>query len=147
MADAPVLKGMLMDRQYSQFFNDRFQVIDKYLTAHPKAPILNICSDGLFASLSPNLKFPDPYFVSWQFGFDFFGSDTSEGRNRLSFVQKARPIVWMCPLMDNPQLIAEKYRLRLIPIDRNVDTHAPYNWWPYVSYLGVAKEWPQIDLE
>jgi len=147
VANAPILEGMLMDRQYSQFFNGRFQVINKFLAVHPKAPILNICSDGLFAALAPILKFPDPYFVSWQFGFDFFSGSTPEGRNRLSFVQNARPIVWMCPLMEDPQLIAEKYQLRLIPIDPNVDVREPYNWWPYVSYLGVPKEWPLIDLE
>jgi hypothetical protein len=147
VANTPILKGMLMDRKYSQFFNERFQMIDEFLVVHPKAPILNICSDGLFAALAPILKFPDPYFVSWQFGFDLFSSSTPEGRNRLSFVQNARPIVWMCPLMEDPQLIAEKYHLRLIPIDPNVDIREPYNWWPYVSYLGVPKEWPLIDLE
>jgi hypothetical protein len=147
VANTPILKGMLMDRKYSQFFNERFQMIDEFLAVHPKAPILNICSDGLFAALAPILKFPDPYFVSWQFGFDLFSSSTPEGRNRLSFVQNARPIVWMCPLMEDPQLIAEKYHLRLIPIDPNVDIREPYNWWPYISYLGVPKEWPLIDLE
>ncbi|MEI6095679.1 MAG: hypothetical protein WCR08_09545, partial [Gammaproteobacteria bacterium] len=147
VANTPILKGMLMDRKYSQFFNERFQMIDEFIAVHPKAPILNICSDGLFAALAPILKFPDPYFVSWQFGFDFFSGSTPEGRNRLSFVQNARPIVWMCPLMEDPQLIAEKYQLRLIPIDPNVDVREPYNWWPYVSYLGVPKEWPLIDLE
>jgi len=147
VANAPILKGMLMDRKYSQFFNERFQIIDQFLAVHPKTPLLNICSDGLFASLAPTLKFPDPYFVSWQFGFDFFSSSTPEGRNRLSFVQNSRPIVWMCPLNEDPQLIAQKYELRLIPIDPNVDIREPYNWWPYVSYLGVPKEWPLIDLE
>lgn len=147
IANTPILKGMLMDRQYSQFFVARFQLIDEFLAVHPKAPILNICSDGLFASLAPVLKFPDPYFVSWQFGPDFLSSNTPEGRNRLAFVQNARPIVWMCPLTEDPQLIAAKYDLRLIPTDPNVDTGEPYNWWPYVSYLGVPREWPQIDLE
>jgi len=147
VANTPILKGMLMDRKYSQFFNERFQMIDEFLAVHPKAPILNICSDGLFAALAPKLKFPDPYFVSWQFGIDFLSSSTPEGRNRLSFVQNARPIVWMCPLMEDPQLIAEKYHLRLIPVDPNVEIGEPYNWWPYVSYLGVPKEWPLIDLE
>jgi hypothetical protein len=147
VANAPILQGMLMDRKYSQFFNGRFQIIDRFLAVHPETPVLNICSDGLFASLAPVLKFPDPYFVSWPFGLDFFSSDTPEGRNRLAFVQNARPIVWMCPLNEDPQMIAGKYQLRLIPIDPNVATHEPYNWWPYVSYLGVPKEWPQIDLE
>jgi hypothetical protein len=147
VANVPILKGMLMDRKYGQFFEHRFKVVDKFLAVHPTTPILNICSDGLFASLAPALKFPDPYFVSWQFGWDFFNSNTSEGRNRLSFVRNARPMVWMCPLMEDPQLVAQKYELRLIPIDPNVDTHEPYNWWPYISYLGVPKEWPQIDLE
>jgi hypothetical protein len=147
VANTPILKGMLMDRKYSQFFNGRFQMIDEFLAVHPEAPILNICSDGLFAALATKLKFPDPYFVSWQFGFDFFSTSTPEGRHRLSFVQNARPIVWMCPLTEDPQLIAEKYHLRLIPIDPNVDIREPYNWWPYVSYLGVPKEWPLIDLE
>jgi hypothetical protein len=147
VANVPILKGMLMDRKYSQFFEHRFQAIDKFLAVHPTTPILNICSDGLFASLAPTLKFPDPYFVSWQFGWDFFNSTTPEGRSRLSFVQNARPMVWMCPLTEDPQLIAQKYELRLIPIDPNVDIQEPYNWWPYVSYLGVPKEWPQIDLE
>lgn len=147
VANAPILQGMLMDRKYSQFFTGRFQMIDEFLAVHPETPVLNICSDGLFASLAPVLKFPDPYFVSWPFGLDFFSSNTPEGRNRLAFVQDARPIVWMCPLNEDPQLIAEKYQLRLIPIDPNVETHEPYNWWPYVSYLGVPKEWPQIDLE
>jgi hypothetical protein len=147
VANTPILKGMLMDRKYSQFFNGRFQMIDEFLAVQPEAPILNICSDGLFAALAPKLKFPDPYFVSWQFGFDFFSTSTPEGRHRLSFVQNARPIVWMCPLTEDPQLIAEKYHLRLIPIDPNVDIREPYNWWPYVSYLGVPKEWPLIDLE
>jgi hypothetical protein len=147
VANTPILKGMLMDRKYSQFFDERFQMIDEFLAVHDKTPILNICSDGLFSALAPILKFPDPYFVSWQFGFDFFSSSTPEGRNRLSFVQNARPIVWMCPLMEDPQLIAEKYHLRLIPIDPNVDIREPYNWWPYVSYLGVPKEWPLTDLE
>ena len=147
VANAPILKGMLMDRHYSQFFTDRFQIIDEFLAVHPKAPLLNICSDGLFASLAPSLKFPDPYFVSWPFGLDFFSSSTPEGRNRLSFVQDNRPIVWMCPFMLDPQLIAEKYHLRLIPTDPNVDIGAPYDSWPYVSYLGVPEEWPQIDLE
>jgi len=147
VANAPILKGMLMDRQYSLFFADRFQIIDEFLAVHPKAPLLNICSDGLFASLASTMKFPDPYFVSWQFGLDFFSQTTQEGRKRLQFVQDNRPIVWMCPFMEEPLLIAERYQLRLIPISPNVDVHAPYNWWPYVSYLGVPKEWPQSDLE
>ena len=147
VANTPILQGMLMDRKYSQFFNGRFQMIDEFLAVHPETPVLNICSDGLFASLAPVVKFPDPYFVSWPFGLDFFSSNTPEGRNRLAFVQDARPIVWMCPLNEDPQLIAEKYQLRLIPIDPNVATDEPFNWWPYVSYLGVPKEWPQIDLE
>ena len=147
VANAPILKGMLMDRHYSSFFTDRFQIIDEYLAVHSRAPILNICSDGLFASLAPTLKFPDPYFVSWPFGLDFFSDTTPEGRKRLSFVEDYRPIVWMCPFMDDPQLIAERYQLRLIPVSPNVDIRAPYDSWPYVSYLGVPKEWPQSDLE
>jgi hypothetical protein len=147
VANAPILNGMLMDRHYSSFFTERFQIIDEFLAAHPKAPILNICSDGLFASLAPTLKFPDPYFVSWPFGLNFFSDTTPEGRKRLSFVQDYRPIVWMCPFMDDPQLIAKRYQLRLIPVSPNVDVHAPYNSWPYVSYLGVPEEWPRSDLE
>ena len=147
VANAPILKGMLMDRKYSQFFSDRFKIIEEFFAVHPKAPILNLCSDGLFASLAPVLRFPDPYFVSWQFGLDFFSHDTQEGRKRLSFVQNNRPIVWMCPLTEDPQLIAERYQLRLIPAGQNVDIGEPYNWWPYVSYLGVPKEWPKSDLE
>ena len=53
----------------------------------------------------------------------------------------------MCPLTEDPQLIAERYQLRLIPAGQNVDIGEPYNWWPYVSYLGVPKEWPKSDLE
>ena len=145
--DTPVLKGMLMDRRYSGFFVDRFAMVNDFIALHPNTPILNICTDGLFAALSPALKFADPFFISWTFEKDFFSLNTPEGRNRLKFVQNERPIVWMCPTSEDPQLIAERYKLRLIPISPNVDTDAPFDWWPYVSYLGVPKEWPQIDLE
>jgi hypothetical protein len=145
--NTPVLKGMLMDRQYSGFFIDRFAMVNDFLTIRPNTPILNICTDGLFAALSPALKFADPFFISWTFERDFFSLNTPEGRKRFEFVKNERPIVWMCPMSEDPQLIAERYNLRLIPASPNVDTDPPFNWWPYVSYLGVPKEWPQIDLE
>ena len=145
--NTPVLKGMLMDRQYSGFFIDRFAMVNDFLTIHPNTPMLNICTDGLFAVLSPALKFADPFFISWTFERDFFSLNTAEGRKRFEFVQNERPIVWMCPMSEDPQLIAERYNLRLIPVSPNVDIDAPFNWWPYVSYLGVPKEWSQIDLE
>jgi hypothetical protein len=145
--NTPVLKGMLMDRQYSGFFVDRFAMVNDFLNVHPNTTILNICTDGLFASLSPALRFADPFFISWSFERDFFSLETPEGRKRFEFVQNERPIVWMCPTSEDPLLIAERYNLRLIPVNPNVDTDAPFDRWPYVSYLGVPKEWPQIDLE
>jgi hypothetical protein len=143
----PVLEHMLFDATYERFFELRFKQVRSYLLDHPQASILNICSDGLFASLAKVQKLPDPYFVSWNFGIDFFSSASQYGRDRLEYVRRERPMVWMCPLTEDPKNLARRYGLRILPDDRSLPVDAEYSWWPYVSYLAVPAEWPQNSVD
>jgi len=140
----PVLKHMLFDKEYFKYFESRFETIAEYRRRHPRVVVFNICSDGLFASLGSAERMPDPYFVSWSFGIDFFGASSEVAQRRVRFILDRRPIVWMCPLVENPQTLARQYRLRLLPNDESVPTNDQYGWWPYVSYLGVPVEWEEI---
>ncbi len=142
----PVLKHMLFDSSYFRFFEPRFRTVTSYLRAHPESFVFNICSDGLFSSIGPIRKLPDPYFVSWNFGIDFFSEDSEVGRRRLQFIESERPIVWMCPLVEDPNKLADLYKLRLVPIDSSVPSDQPqYTWWPFVSYLGIPQEWTRLE--
>lgn len=143
----PVLSHMLFDADYVRFFKLRFEQISAYVREHPDASVLNICSDGLFASLGKIQKLPDPYFVSWNFGIDFFGSQSPVGQKRLEFVRRERPIVWMCPLTDDPEKLAYRYRLRLLPDDPSLPRNEEFAWWPYISRLAVPAEWPTTSVE
>lgn len=145
VVDVPVLRHMLFDRDYLEFFRLRFAQIATLRRLHPDAMVFNICSDGLFASLGAIKALPDPYFVSWNFGIDFFNPDSEVGRARLDFVSHERPIVWMCPLTENPEQLALQYGLRLLPGDPKISTVDQFSWWPYISYLGVPSEWNEQD--
>lgn len=145
VAETPVLKRMLFDSNYLKFFDSRFRTVSSYLNVHPDSFVFNICSDGLFASIGPVRKLPDPYFVSWNFGIDFFSENSELGNRRFRFIESERPIVWMCPLVEDPNKLASLYKLRLIPVDSSVPSDQPqYTWWPFVSYLGVPQEWRDL---
>lgn len=137
----PVLQHMLFDKDYLRFFETRFSQVARYRERYPNVMVLNICSDGLFSSLASIKALPDPYFVSWNFGLDFFNPKSVVGKTRLEFIRRERPIVWMCPLTENPELLSRLYGLTLLEKDRSVPTEDQYGWWPYVSYLGVPTEW------
>jgi len=147
VVDTPILRHMLFDRDYLEFFKMRFAQVALLRRLHPDAMVFNICSDGLFASLGAIKALPDPYFVSWSFGLDFFNPDKEVGRARFDFISRERPIVWMCPLTENPERLALQYRLKLLPNDPNISTVDQFSWWPYISHLGIPAEWKVQDSE
>jgi len=147
VADTPVLRHMLFDRDYLEFFETRFAQVASLRRLHPDAMVLNICSDGLFASLGATKALPDPYFVSWNFGLDFFNPKSEIGQDRIEFVRRERPIVWMCPFTDSPERLAQMYDLTLLANDVTIPTADQFSWWPYISYLGVPSEWDLSDAQ
>ena len=139
--DAAVLSGMTGSRYFSDFIQPRLSQLSPLLEQHPDTAVFNICSDGLFASIGAVTDLPDPYFVSWDLDVDLFGLDSVTARRRSDFVLSARPAVWMCPLTENPEILAGRYQLELLPVPGEVPTGEEFMWWPYVSYVGVPQEW------
>lgn len=134
--DSPVLSGMLMDRNYFVALEEPLEAASEYLRHHPRTPVLNLCTDGLFASLSPNLSQPDPYFLLWGVKQDLLTSSA-----RLEFVRKNRPMIWFCPPAPPAESLAQLYAIRILARTQILPDDPKFDSWPFVATLGIPEEW------
>jgi hypothetical protein len=135
----PVLDGMLVDHEVATTYLENMQLVSRYLEAHPQAPVLNMCSDGLFASLSENRSSPDPYFVFWP-----ATAPAQNQESRARFIEEERPILWWCPPAPDPIMLARGYDMRLLPLGEEVPVGLV---WPFVSRIAVPVEWEPLEEE
>ena len=95
----PILEGMLIDQQ---IYSESIEVINTaqpFLEKYSHLPIINLCADGLYASLTSNTKSADPYFIEWERLTD----DVLKKQNydafemhRDQFVKTNHPLIWWC---------------------------------------------------
>jgi len=95
----PILEGMLIDRQ---IYTESIEVINTaqpFLEKYSDRPIINLCPDGLYASLTSNTKSADPYFVEWErLTDDVLKKQNYEAfeKRRDQFVKANNPLIWWC---------------------------------------------------
>jgi hypothetical protein len=95
----PILEGMLIDRQ---IYTESIEVINTaqpFLEKYSDRPIINLCPDGLYASLTSNTKSADPYFVEWErLTDDVLKKQNYEAfeKRRDQFVKTNHPLIWWC---------------------------------------------------
>ena len=132
-----VLNGMYFDAKYFEYFEENLDELHAYRNAHPNTPILNMCADGLFASLSASSVMPDPYFVLWS-----FRENDISFESRAEWALKHRPMAWFCPPSPDENAQAGLFGLRVVPVSQRTTGLPRQNEWPYKSALAVPREWP-----
>ena len=143
--DVPVLEHMLMSVEYAQAHSANLESVQAYLESRVHQdgqflpPVLSLCMDGLYSTLSPNRATPDPYFVFWAFPQGAF-DDAERGR----FIMATRPIVWWCPPAPDPYLLARGYDMRLLPVDPAIQDDPRFEAWPMLSRVLVPNEWEPL---
>ena len=140
--NAEPLNGMLVSKDFNAAFGGYINLISKYQDLHGDKPVLTYCADGLFTTLGRNLRQPDPYFVYWMFPKNVY-----DHQNRLSFIQKFRPMIWVCwPYVDYEGPLFEMgYRIVNRPkclsgVDR-------FNTFGLSGFLAIPDEWPKSPSE
>lgn len=132
-----VLAGMYFERNLFEYYRDNIEVVSIYLRDHPDAPFINMCADGLWASLPNNLEMPDSYYVLW--GFKPGKIDFAQ---RELWAKSKRPIVWFCPPSPDATAQGGIFGMRVIPMSDRVSRLEHNNEWPYMSVVAVPTEWP-----
>ena len=140
--DVPVLEHMLMSVEYAQALSANLESVQAYLESHGHPPVLSLCMDGLYSTLSPNRATPDPYF--WFYAFPEGAFDDAE---RGRFIGAVRPIVWWCPPAPDPYLLARGYDMRLLPVDPAIQDDPRFEAWPMLSRVLVPNEWEPLSGE
>ena len=132
-----VLRGMYFDKSYYAYFKENFNSLFFYLTEHPNTPVLNLCADGLFASITGVSDMADAYYVEWS-----FRSGAVSDVHRQDWVKSHGAIAWICPPSPDEYAVADAYGLRVVPLTDA--TRGLPNWsaWPYKNVLAVPKDWP-----
>jgi hypothetical protein len=145
-----VLKYMYVDKEFANAFRDRIEVIKQFESLVGPRTVLNVCSDGLFATFGSEMKYPDAGTVVWS-GFNSPELDAT----RREFVNQEQPFIWFCPPAvmagNSPSspsvdtLVPDGYRL--IRRTACLDGVGGYDDWPLLSYLAVPTSWGELPLE
>jgi hypothetical protein len=139
---ASALNGMKVEDSFARAFQPRFTVIKVFEALYGSRPILNICQDGLFASMGGRFKLPDPYFVYWP-AKNFDGNFEA----RREFVEHEKPFIWMCDPLSDPKTYAAQFGYRLVATPTCVKENPQLQVWPWKSILAVPGDWPELPIE
>lgn len=145
-----VLKHMYVDQEFDVAFRQRIETIDEFEDRVGPRTVLNICSDGLFATFGRDMKYPDYGTVVWK------GLNSPQlSAKRLQFVERANPIIWYCPPAvragNSPEsptvesLLPKGYRL--VSRTACLEGVGGYDDWPLLSYLAVPEAWGSVPIE
>ena len=97
----PIIEGSLISLvEYPGRFSSIF-LAKQYLDQYQDRPIINMCPDGIYSSLTNSIKMPDPYFVDWlNLTEDILVKDSRRQfwKLRETFMQNHHPLVWWCDL-------------------------------------------------
>jgi hypothetical protein len=150
LSNTPILDGMLVSPEFKAAFADQFDLINEFQAIHGPKTILNICVDGLFATLGIEMDYPDQNFVVWE---DLNSANLDS--TRVEYVRKKEPIIWYCPsAVSSPNVTNRPAVTEVLPVDYRLvrrsiclDGVGGFDDWPLMSYVGVPKSWPRIPLE
>ena len=131
------LEGMYFNSQFYRYFDDNIRTVAAYEKAHPGTPIINMCADGLWASLTQSVRMPDSYYVLWDFKAGKIDFD-----QRARWALKERPIAWFCPPSPDESAQAGLFGLRVVNVPLGTRQLPHQNEWPYKSAVAVPREWP-----
>ena len=131
------LEGMYFNSQFYRYFDDNIRTVATYERAHPGTPIINMCADGLWVSLTSSVRMPDPYYVLWDFKAGKIDFD-----QRATWALKERPIAWFCPPSPDETAQAGLFGLRVVSVPLGTRQLPHQNEWPYKSAVAVPREWP-----
>jgi len=147
-----VFDGMLARRDLTLAIQDELVVMKEMEQIHGPRPSLNLCVDGLYAGLSGEIGFPDPYFVD---GWDF-PSEVHDQNERTEFVRREQPFIWLCPPVVQPSVeedapttseILDPFGYRLVERRKCLKDDPYFNEWPRLVYLAVPTDWRSLPLE
>jgi len=139
---ASTLEGMRVNETFVKAFQSRFTAIKDFERAHGPRPVLNVCQDGLFASVGGRFALPDPYFVYWP--FSKFDGNFEARRN---FISKKKPFIWMCDPLSDPTTYAAQFGYRLVATPACTKQDPQLNVWPWKSLLAVPSDWAELPIE
>jgi hypothetical protein len=142
MKTSNVLKGMLVSKDFYAAFDSSFSMIGDLERIHGPRAVLNLCADGLFATLGSRTIYPDPYFVYWPFPRTVWSEE-----KRQEFVAEFQPFMWLCSPITEVNEVVAAYNYRLIPRPKCLDDIERFNAWPLASYLAVPKDWQVLQSE
>ncbi len=146
----PVLRGMLVSKEFAQAFDGYFAAVDEFERKLGPKPVLNICFDGLFASIGKDFE-----IAGNQVSYDPQTIDMNVKRTFAQYIKEREPIIWFCPptvaagnspSSPNVQtLIPSNYRF----VERSICLQGVggYDDWPLMSYLAVPKVWGSVPIE
>ena len=137
-----VLKGMLVSKDFYAAFDSSFSMIGDLERIHGPRAVINLCADGLFATLGSRLIYPDPYFVYWSFPRAVWSEE-----QRQEFVAEFQPLMWLCSPITQVEEVVASYNYRLIPRPKCLDDIERFNAWPLASFLAVPKDWQVLQSE
>jgi hypothetical protein len=138
----PSLKGSLVDRDFYAAFKLQLQAVHDYQAIHGDKSVLNLCRDGFFATVGEQFELLDPYYILWSFPKQKWSDEA-----RRSYVTKTKPLIWMCPPVENFIEAASTYGYRVIPRDVCIGDDPKFKTWPLVGQLAVPQEWPVLDVD
>lgn len=138
----PVLRGTLMSDDFMTAFELQLKAVDDYRKEFGKRPVLNLCMDGLFATIGGEMKLPDPYYVYWSLPKQLW---TWEDRSK--WVEEEKPFIWLCPPASDYEAIATSFGYRTIPKDVCIPDEDKFKAWPLIGQLAVPQEWPKLSVD
>lgn len=142
ITSSSVLNGMLASRDVYASLNSNLQLVNEFESKYGPKSTLNLCSDGLFASVGSKYEYPDPYYVYWSFPKPVWSEAT-----RQEFVRNNKPFIWICAPISDPIETASAYNYRLVERPACLSQVERFNSWPLASWLAVPKDWPILPSE
>lgn len=136
------LSGMLVTKDFNAAFGGYIDLIEQFQNIHGDKPVLSLCADGLFTAFGRSLLQPDPYFLYWMFPKPVYNNDA-----RQVFIQKLRPMLWICwPYIDYEPTLAN-YGYRLVNRPSCLNDIERFNSFGLSGVLAIPNEWPIIQTE
>ena len=142
MPGVPVLDRMLMDSEIATALAFNLDAAQAYIEREGQPPVLNLCADGLYSTLTSDHAAADPYFVFWS-----FPEGAIDDEVRGEFINEHRPLMWWCPPAPDPKILASGYGMRLLPVDPEIRDDPAYEAWPLTGRIGVPLEWDPLPGE
>lgn len=131
-----ILQGMLVSKDFYAAFDSSFSMINDLERIHGSRSVINLCADGLFATVGSKYAYPDPYYVYWSFPRAVWSEE-----KRQEFVAREKPLMWLCASITKFDEVAAAYNYRIIPRPKCLDMIERFNAWPLASFLAVPKDW------